>query len=150
MFLYIVPIFCCFSTVPCILPGSPFLPFITDNTFVVTNSPVDIFINSLVSISVIPCPNAIKALFLGSYNVIVPIPAALSLTHNPNLYPSFDSTGVILHSLLSPFLLYVTCTEFPFDSFTFFTSSVVLFILFEFIAVINIWFIFIIVFSFYF
>lgn len=66
MFLLIVPIFSCFSILPCILPGVPFSPFSMFNILVVTNSPDAISINSPVSISDIPCPKAPKVFVSGS------------------------------------------------------------------------------------
>ena len=51
--------------VPLISPGLPFSPLLIDNISVVTSSPFAIFINSKVSTSVIPCPNAANVLVYG-------------------------------------------------------------------------------------
>ena len=57
VFFEILPIVCPASIVPRISPGFPLVPLLILRILVVTNSPFAIFINSAVSISIIPCPN---------------------------------------------------------------------------------------------
>ncbi len=86
--------------------GFPFLPFSIDTILVVKNSPFEISTKSPVSISVIPWPKAAKLPVDGSYILKVPIPALLSLTHNPILYAlSLDFIGVISVKHTSPFFI---------------------------------------------
>ena len=66
VFLYIFPISLPFCIVPLISPGFPFSPLLIDSMFAVISSPVEISTHFSVSMSDIPCPNAMNVFELGS------------------------------------------------------------------------------------